>query len=219
MLASPSPGHAEQRAVHSRPGSVARRSGLLDLDDHELIARVGDRDHAAFATLFDRHSDAALSLASRICGRHGVPEDIVQDAFLSIWRSSSSYDRARGGGRTWVLNIVHHRAIDCLRHHVARHGRDLTGDDTVAAIADLEHIEDVAERRDEAARVRSALERLPQEQRRVIDLAYFRGFTHAQIAEELALSAGTVKGRMRLGLTKLRATFVESAPARKAIGR
>lgn len=165
---------------------------------------VDDGEARAFEVIFDRHASAAFSLAYRMCGRRAVAEDVVQEAFVSLWRSGARYDRARGSVRSWVLGVVHNRAIDMFRRQSVRDGRDVH-DDTIAdrmAAADRTDVE--VERRDDARRIRSALEELPDEQRQVIELAYFGGFSHSQIAEMLGLPAGTVKGRMRLGLTKMR---------------
>jgi RNA polymerase sigma-70 factor (ECF subfamily) len=180
------------------------RSELHRLADEDLMGRVRDGDARAFEAIYDRHSDVAFSLAYRMCGRRAMAEDIVQEAFLSLWRSGARYDRARGSVRSWVLGVVHNRAIDVFRRDTVRAGKDVSDDDAVQRLAAEGSTEREVERRDDAAHVRSALALLPSEQRQVIELAYFGGFSHTQIAEMLTLPAGTVKGRMRLGLTKLR---------------
>ena len=165
---------------------------------------VQDGDARAFEVLFDRHADAAFSLAYRMCGRRSIAEDVVQESFLSLWRSGARYDRTRGSVRSWVLSVVHNRAIDAFRREAVRTNRDIRDEGVAERIAASEQTDTEVERRDEARHVRSALGELPPDQRRVIELAYFGGFTHTQIAEMLKLPAGTVKGRMRLGLTKMR---------------
>lgn len=160
-------------------------------------------DARAFEVIFDRHGDAAFSLAYRMCGSGMRAEDIVQEAFLSLWRACARYDRVRGSVRSWVLSAVHNRAIDELRRAVSS-GSDLLDERVSERLRSPLETAVEAERRDEAHHVRAALQELPVEQRRVIELAYFGGFTHSQIAEMLALPQGTVKGRMRLGLAKLR---------------
>jgi len=165
---------------------------------------VQDGAAHAFEVLFDRHADVAFSLAYRMCGRRSMAEDVVQDAFLSLWRSGASYDRARGSVRSWVLSVVHNRAIDAFRREAVRTSRDVRDEHVAEHVAASEQTETEVERRDEARHVRSALGELPADQRQVIELAFFGGFTHTQIAEMLKLPAGTVKGRMRLGLTKMR---------------
>lgn len=166
------------------------------------LVRQGDA--RAFEVVFDRHGGAAFSLAYRMCGTRARAEDIVQEAFLSLWRSGARYDRTRGSVRSWILNVVHRRAIDAFRREASRERLD-AGDERLAErLPSAELTEREAERRDDAHRVRTALLELPTEQRQVIELAYFGGFTHSEIAEMLGLPAGTVKGRMRLGLAKLR---------------
>jgi RNA polymerase sigma-70 factor (ECF subfamily) len=168
------------------------------------MALVTDGNARAFEAIFDRHSTVAFSLAYRMCGRSAMAEDIVQEAFLSLWRSGARYDRERGSVRSWVLRAVHNRAIDAFRREAVRPTVDVEHDDLAERLASSERTEHQVEKRDEARRIRSALGDLPDEQRHVIELAYYGGFTHSQIAEMLQLPAGTVKGRMRLGLSKLR---------------
>jgi len=179
-------------------------SSLLSLADEELMQLVHDGDPQSFEVIFDRHGDAAFSLAYRMCGRRAMAEDVVQEAFVSLWRSGARYDRARGSVRSWVLSVVHHRAIDAFRRDAVRTSRDVRDEGLAERMPAAERTEVEVERRDEARQVRTALGELPTEQRQVIELAYFGGFSHSQIAEMLKLPAGTVKGRMRLGLTKLR---------------
>jgi RNA polymerase sigma-70 factor, ECF subfamily len=163
------------------------------------------RGHApAFEVIYERHSQAAFSLAYRMAGSRGVAEDVVQDAFLNIWRSGARYERTRGSVRTWVLGIVHHRAIDALRRTIV-HDRRRSSDEGVAEQLEARERTDVeAARREEARVIREALDGLPAEQSHVIELAYFGGFTHTEIADMLDTPVGTVKGRMRLGLHKMR---------------
>ena len=176
---------------------------LRMLADEDLVPLMARGDARAFEALYDRHASAAYSLAYRIAGTRGVAEDVTQEAFLSIWRSGARYDRARGSVRTWVLGIVHHRAIDALRRS-AVHDRRRSDDETAAERTEARERTDVeVARRDEAAAVRSAMDTLPADQVKVIELAYFGGFTHTEIAEMLDAPVGTVKGRMRLGLKKL----------------
>ncbi len=168
------------------------------------MALVQEGEPRAFEVIFDRHSAAAFSLAYRMCGRRAMAEDVVQDAFLSLWRSGARYDRRRGSVRNWVLGVVHNRAIDAFRRGAVREGRDVPDEGAAERLPSPERTEVEVARRDEAQHIRQALDELPAEQRQVIELAYFGGFTHTQISEMLTLPAGTVKGRMRLGLTKLR---------------
>lgn len=167
----------------------------------QLVA-AGDAN--AFEIVLERHADAAFSLAYRMCGRRSVAEDVAQESFLALWRGGARYDRARGSVRSWTLGIVHNRAIDGLR-------RNSVHDRRRANAEGLEEDLEAPERTDAQAinnavsdEIRVALDELPSEQRRVIELAYFGGFTHTEIASMLNAPIGTVKGRMRLGLEKLR---------------
>ncbi len=177
---------------------------LRRLADEELMQLVAGADADAFEVILERHADAAFSLAYRMCGRRSLAEDVAQESFLSLWRSAARYDRARGSVRTWTLGIVHNRAIDALRR-TSVHDRRRASDDA------MEHELEAPERTDVQAmsnaaseEIRVALGELPSEQRHVIELAYFGGFTHTEIASMLDTPIGTVKGRMRLGLEKLR---------------
>jgi RNA polymerase sigma-70 factor (ECF subfamily) len=183
---------------------VASSDDIRSLADEELMHLMQARDPRAFELVYDRHGAAAFSLAFRIAGERGAAEDITQEAFLSIWRTRARYDAARGSVRTWVLGIVHHRAIDSLRRN-ERHARRRASAEGIeetheaAQLTDLEAI-----RTEETRAVRKAVRSLPAEQTRVIELGYYGGFTTSQIAEMLDAPLGTVKGRMRLGLDKLR---------------
>lgn len=170
---------------------------------------VVDGDRRAFEVIFDRHADAAFSLAYRMCGRRSVAEDVVQEAFLSLWRSEARFDRARGSVRSWVLATVRNRAIDHFRRESSRAGRDVTAEETIARLPASADTAAETEQREDAREVRSALRDLPPDQRQVIELAYFGGFSHTEISEMLGLPAGTVKGRMRLGLSKLRISLAD----------
>ena len=165
---------------------------------------LGDGNPDAFEVFYDRHGGAAYSLAYRIAGDRNVAEDITQEAFMSIWRSRTRFDRERGSVRAWVLGIVHHRAIDALRRNSGHQRRQASAEGIEERFEAPERTEVEVARRDEAAEVREAMETLPGDQQEVVRLAYFGGFTHTQIAEMLNTPIGTVKGRMRLGLEKMR---------------
>ena len=188
-------------------------SDLRSLADEDLMQFVHDGEAGAFEVIFDRHASAAFSLAYRMCGRRAMAEDVVQEAFLSLWRSGARYDRGRGSVRSWVLSVVHNRAIDAFRRDVAKDRRDVSDDGIAQLIAAPELTDREVERRDDARQVRGALGELPPDQRQVIELAYFGGFSHTEIATMLDLPAGTVKGRMRLGLSKLRLALGDPAEA------
>jgi RNA polymerase sigma-70 factor, ECF subfamily len=181
---------------------MGREMSLLADEDVMQLVRRGDA--RAFEVIYERHSAAAFSLAYRMMGTRPGAEDVTQDAFLSMWRSGARYDRARGSVRTWVLGIVHHRAIDALRRATV-HDKRRAGDEGIEERFEARERTDVeAARREESGTVRSALRSLPSDQSQVIELAYFGGFTHTEIADMLDAPVGTVKGRMRLGLKKMR---------------
>ena len=167
-------------------------------------------DAAAFEALYDRHGSAAFSLAYRIVGTRAAAEDATQEAFLAIWRSQSRYRPERGSVRNWILRIVHNRTIDSLRRSLVHDKRRANAEGIEETEPAPELTETQALRRDEARTVRTALRNLPEQQVRVIELSYFGGFTHAEIAEMLDEPLGTVKGRMRLGLDKLRVELGEA---------
>ena len=186
---------------------------IRNLADEEAMQLVGDGNPRAFELIFDRHGGAAFSLAYRMVGNRVAAEDVVQEAFLSIWRSRMRYDRSRGSVRTWVLGIVHNRTIDALRRGATNDRRQETLDGVAERHEAPERTDVEAARREEARSVRTALDTLPDDQRRTIELAYFGGFTHSQIAELLDQPIGTVKGRMRLGLDKLKRQLAEGYAA------
>ena len=187
-----------------------RPADFRGLADEELMELVGAGEVRAFEVVFDRHAGPAYSLAYRMCGSRALAEDIVQEAFLSLWRSGTGYDRARGSVRSWVLSAVHNRAVDALRRKGTKSGRDVSDEGIAERLSAPDSTDVQVEQRDQARRVRGALGTLPDDQRQVIELAYFGGLSHTQIAEVLDLPPGTVKGRMRLGLSKMRSALGEA---------
>src|ERR687891_428682 len=181
----------------------------LILADEDLISLPGAGDADVLATLYDRHSRAAFSLAYRMMGDRQASEDLAQDAFLKVWRSASSYRAERGSVRTWILSIVHNRGIDQIRSQASRRR---TQEEIEASAPRSQPSEAFAEtwRNSQRDQVREALNTLPPEQLKILELAYFSGYTHVEIAELLRLPLGTVKGRMRLGLKKIRDYFESS---------
>ena len=187
-----------------------RPEDLQRLADEDLMPLVGRKDPAAFEVFYDRHGGAAYSLAHRIVGNPALAEDVTQEAFLSIWRSEAGFDRTRGSVRAWALGIVRNRAIDALRREASRGPRlDYDDEGVLERRAAPERTDEEALRRETARSLRGALEELPTDQSKVIELAYYGGFTHSEIAEMLGMPLGTVKGRMRLGLEKIRARLAE----------
>ncbi len=187
-----------------------RREKAERLADEELMPLIGKKDPEAFEVFYDRHGGVAYSLAYRIVGEKAAAEDVTQEAFISLWRSGARFDSTRGSVRSWMLSIVRNRAIDQLRSKVGKAPK-LTFDDE--AILEQrpaeEQTEEEALERETASEVRGALGALPDDQSKVIQLAYFGGFSHSEIAAMLGVPLGTVKGRMRLGLEKIRGELAE----------
>ncbi len=184
---------------------------MTELGDDQLIEAVVRRDPAALMALYDRYRRVAFGLAYRILDDGGAAEEAVQDAFLLVWQRAASFDPGRGSGvRAWLLTIVHNRAIDARRSRSrrARPGVDLAVVEGVLAVPDAWGEVSRGLERD---RVRSAVDALPSEQQRAIEMAYFEGLTHREIAERTGTPLGTVKGRLRLGLRKLYDALVEAS--------
>jgi RNA polymerase sigma-70 factor (ECF subfamily) len=185
---------------------VSKERQYLLLADEDLISLADGGDTQAFAALYDRHARVAYSLAYRMMGERQAAEDLVQEAFLKVWRSAGSYRVEKASVRTWVLSILNNRGIDELRSSASRRR---TQDRVEAQTSTSQPSEAFAEtwRNSQGEQVREALRGLPPEQLTVLELAYFSGYTHKEIAELLGLPLGTVKGRMRLGLQKIREYF------------
>ena len=177
------------------------------LADEDLMVLVGGGDPHAFATLYDRHCRLAYSVAHKLTGEKHSAEDLTQEAFLKVWRSAQRYRPERGSVRTWILSVVRNRGIDQLRAKATRRRMQ----EKVEAYApryepSAEPSEAFAQVWHDArlGRVREALDALPYFQQQVLELAHFSDLTHPEIAKRLGVPLGTVKGRMRLGLKKLR---------------
>ena len=179
------------------------KAHYLRLADEDLMVLVGGGDADAFAALYDRHSRSAYWLAHKLTGEKQAAEDLTQDAFLKVWRSAERYRPQRGSVRTWILSVVRNQGIDQLRAHASRRR---TLEKAEASVPRYEPSEAFAQTWGDVrlGRVREALDALPHLQQQVLELAHFSGLTHAEIAERLQLPPGTVKGRLRLGLGKLR---------------
>lgn len=171
--------------------------------DAAILRQIVDRDPRGVELLYDRYGGVAFALAYRLLGERGSAEDVVQEAFLNVWRQGATYDIRRGTVRTWLLTIVHHRAIDQMRSVRSKMGADTVIDDAMPLPAKEDTWTEVMQGL-EHERVRQAMATLPPEQRQVVDLAYYGGFTHSEIARRVGIPLGTVKGRMRLALDKLR---------------
>jgi RNA polymerase sigma-70 factor, ECF subfamily len=172
--------------------------------DRALVARVEARDADALALLYDRYSSRLMGLAHKILGDTGEAEEVLQEVFLYVWRSASSFDASRGTVLAWLLVVTRSRAIDRIRARRPASRGALRSLDEVAESPSREDVEADSATRQWESLCRSAIEELPDEQRRVLELAYFGGLTHHEIAEKTGTPLGTVKTRVRLGLMKLR---------------
>jgi RNA polymerase sigma-70 factor (ECF subfamily) len=182
-------------------GSIA--SGPDADSDDALLDAIRRRDETAIAALYDRYGRLAFGLAYRVLGERNAAEDVVQEAFLSVWRRAASFETARGSARTWVLSIVHHRAIDRLRGTAGRIRQDAPIDDferTLATEDPWREVSQVLQRET----LQRAIATLPDAQRQAVELAYFDGYTQQEIAAKMDVPVGTVKGRLRLAMQRLR---------------
>jgi RNA polymerase sigma-70 factor (ECF subfamily) len=184
---------------------------LDELSDEALINAIAEGAEWAMEPLYERYNRMLYSLAYRMVADHQVAEDLLQDAFLSVWRRATSYSPQSGTVRSWLISIVHHRTIDYLRAVRRRAGlKEVTWEeveqDERTAFPD---VWEEALRSVQSAQLRAALMNIPSEQRMVIELAYFQGWTHSEIAAGCEIPLGTVKARMRLGLSHLRVLLVE----------
>jgi RNA polymerase sigma-70 factor (ECF subfamily) len=172
--------------------------------DRALIARIDGRDADALAVLYDRYSSRLMGLAHRILGDTGEAEEVLQEVFLYVWRAASSFDATRGTVLAWLLVITRSRAIDRIRSRRPVIRGVVRGLDEIANRPGPQDVEAESASRQWESVCRSAVAELPEDQRRVLELAYFGGLTHQEIAEKTATPLGTVKTRVRLGLMKLR---------------
>jgi len=174
-----------------------------ETEDRDLMSRVANRDGAAFARLFEAHAPVALGLLQRILGARGEAEEVLQEVFLQIWMQADRYDGARSTPRGWILMLARSRALDRLRRRdSARRREEAVGEEAGDAVSPVGT--ERLERLDVKRQVSSALGSLSPDQRRCIELAFFEGLTHTQIAERLEAPLGTVKSRILLGMSKLR---------------
>lgn len=175
--------------------------------DGDLIARIQDGDATGLDDLYQRYARPVYSLALKVLGDPSMAEDVSQEVFLKLWRQPQSYDPARGALSSWLLSVAHNRAIDVFRRRRSREERSLTdGEGVEEAVPDtgVHGPGDLAELAETSAAVRRAMGEIPAQQRQAIEMAFFQGKTHIEIAEELGEPLGTTKTRIRLGMRKLR---------------
>jgi RNA polymerase sigma factor (sigma-70 family) len=180
--------------------------GLAHLSDEALVALVARADEDALAELYDRFGRVAYGLALRIVRDPALAEDAVQDAFLAVWRSAARFVAERAKASTWILTLVHRRAVDLVRREQPRRTEPLEAAPHPAA----QETEEQAWLRLQRIRVQEALRRLPDKQREALELAYYGGFTQAELADRLGEPLGTIKSRMFSGLARLRELLTEA---------
>lgn len=190
--------------MNDHPSAIATRT------DEELIADLGRGDAEALGLLYDRYRRLAMAVAYRILEDATAAEDCLQDAFLQVWRNHTSYHPERGSVKSWLLTIVRNAAIDRHRGKEGRARQDRPIDEIDYLLGENDDPHAHAIESLQAEQIKTAIESLPTEQRDAIMLAFFNGLTHQEIAERTGVPLGTVKGRMRLGLKKMRQQLVEA---------
>ncbi|MCK2243663.1 MULTISPECIES: sigma-70 family RNA polymerase sigma factor [unclassified Crossiella] len=175
------------------------------MTDGELVTRLAEGDRVAFATLYDRYCRQAYSLAKRVCVDTQLAEDVVQEAFLTLWRDPGRYQEQRGSVSTWLLTVVHHRAVDAVRRENTQRKRSAAQAEQ-ALVSEQEHPgADIAAITGVLGeKVRDALHELTGEQREVVVLAYYGGYTQCEVSALTGVPLGTVKSRMFAAVRRLR---------------
>ena len=209
--------------IHSGPGSVSPGEsmvtslavnglvGPIDDTDAHLMWRLRSQDEGALGALYDRHATVAFGLALRMLRDHAAAEEVVQDAFVALWRRAANYAPDRASVRTWLLTMVRSRAIDRLRHVTAKESDfALDEEPELVAVSDTWRLANEGMRADA---VRAALAALPPEQRQILEWAYFGGLSQTEIAERTGIAVGTVKSRTRLALERLRRLLADTVAA------
>jgi RNA polymerase sigma-70 factor, ECF subfamily len=186
------------------------RKQQAHLSDEALVALVARGDDAALGELYDRVGGIAYGLALRVLRDERLAEDAVQEGFLAVWRSAAAFRAERAKASTWILTLVHRRAVDLVRREERRRAEPLTEEMTAGAGVATEATEEAAWLRFERERVQAALQQLPDVQREALELAYYGGFSQSELAEKLGVPLGTIKSRMFAGLARLRELLDES---------
>jgi RNA polymerase sigma-70 factor (ECF subfamily) len=179
---------------------LAARRRVSERSDEELLEAIAAGEDAALGALYDRFGRVAYGVALRVLRDQALAEDAVQEAFLAVWRSAQSYRRERAKPATWVLTLVHRRAVDLVRREDRRRAAPLEE----APEPDTSSVPEEADLRDRRSAVQAALRQLPADQRQALELAYYGGYTQSELAERLGVPLGTIKSRMFAGLTRLR---------------
>jgi RNA polymerase sigma-70 factor (ECF subfamily) len=179
---------------------IAERRRVKQRSDEELLEAIASGDEVALGALYDRYGRVAYGVASRVLRDQALAEDAVQEAFLALWRSADAYRRERAKPSTWILTLVHRRAVDLVRREGRRQAEPLDEAPEATGAA----VPEEADLRDRRAAVQAALRQLPDDQRQALELAYYGGYTQSELAERLGVPLGTIKSRMFTGLTRLR---------------
>jgi len=182
---------------------------LAHLSDEALVALAARSEHSALAELYDRYGRPAYGLALRVVRDESLAEDAVQEAFLTVWRTAARFVPENGKASTWILTLVHRRAVDVVRREQRRRTDSL---DQAPEPGGGGGVDEEAWLRLQRERVQAALKQLPDQQREALELAYYGGFTQSELAERLGQPIGTIKSRMFTGLTRLRELLGDAAP-------
>lgn len=194
----------------SEPAWTMRRQHA-HLSDEALVALVARGDEPALAELYDRVGRVAYGLALRVLRDERLAEDAVQEGFLAVWRTAAAFRAERAKASTWILTLVHRRAVDLVRREERRRTEPLPDELPARPEQAVEPTEEAAWLRYERERVQAALKKLPDTQREAIELAYYGGYSQSELAERLGVPLGTIKSRMFSGLARLRELLDESA--------
>jgi RNA polymerase sigma-70 factor (ECF subfamily) len=182
---------------------------LAHLSDEALVALAARSEHSALAELYDRYGRPAYGLALRVVRDESLAEDAVQEAFLAVWRTAARFVPEKGKASTWILTLVHRRAVDVVRREQRRRADSL---EEAPEPGGGGGVDEEAWLRLQRERVQAALKQLPDQQREALELAYYGGFTQSELAERLGQPIGTIKSRMFTGLTRLRELLGDAAP-------
>jgi RNA polymerase sigma-70 factor (ECF subfamily) len=195
-------------ALNGPTNRFAVRKHHAHLSDEALVALVARADEDALAELYDRVSRIAYGLALRVLRDERHAEDAVQEAFLQVWRSAATFRAERAKASTWILTLVHRRAVDLVRREERRQADPLTDDSALGEAP--EDTQEAAWLHFERERVQAALKQLPDVQREALELAYYGGFSQSELADRLGVPLGTIKSRMFAGLARLRELLDDS---------